>query len=406
MDRLGRIRFSRPDITQEEIDEVIDTLKSGWITTGPKTKLFEKNIAKYCQTSKAVALNSATACMEMTLRVLGIGPGDEVMTSAYSYSASASVIVHVGAKVVLVDSGKESFHIDYDAIADQITEKTKVIIPVDIAGVMCDYDRIFDIVESKKHLFKPNNKIQEAFGRVIVLADAAHSIGATYKNKMSGSVADFTSFSFHAVKNLTTAEGGAVTWQDIEGFDNEDIYHEFMLLSLHGQSKDAFTKNQLGAWEYDIVAPNFKCNMTDIMASFGLVQLKRYPSILKKRREMIEHYMVLLKGLNVTYLHHYSEESTSSGHLFLLRLTGKDEVYRNKIIERMAEYKIATNVHFKPLPMHTAYKNLGFDIKDFPNAYNMYKNEISLPLHTLMTDEDVVHVSECLYDILTEIIGE
>lgn len=401
MDRLGRIRFSRPDITQEEIDEVIDTLKSGWITTGPKTKLFEKNIAKYCQTSKAVALNSATACMEMTLRVLGISPGDEVMTSAYSYSASASVIVHVGAKVVLVDSGKESFHIDYDAIADQITEKTKVIIPVDIGGVMCDYDRIFDIVESKKHLFKPNNKIQEAFGRVIILADAAHSIGARYKNKMSGSVADFTSFSFHAVKNLTTAEGGAVTWQDIEGFDNDDLYHEFMLLSLHGQSKDAFTKNQLGAWEYDIVAPNFKCNMTDIMASFGLVQLKRYPGILKKRRQMIEHYMVLLKGLNVTYLHHYSEESTSSGHLFLLRLTGKEEVYRNKIIERMAKYKIATNVHFKPLPMHTAYKNLGFDIKDFPNAYNMYKNEISLPLHTLMTDEDVMHVSECMKEILT-----
>ncbi|MBI9014041.1 MAG: DegT/DnrJ/EryC1/StrS family aminotransferase [Clostridiales bacterium] len=402
MDRLGRIRFARPDITQEEIDEVIDTLKSGWITTGPKTKLFENNIAKYCHTSKAVALNSATACMEMTLKLLGVGPGDEVITSVYTYSASASVIVHAGAELVLIDSGKESYHIDYDAIADNITEKTKVIIPVDIAGVMCDYDRIFEIVESKKHLFRPKNMIQKAFGRIVVLADAAHSIGATYKNQMSGSVADFTSFSFHAVKNLTTAEGGAVTWKDIAGIDNDEIYHEYMLLSLHGQSKDAFTKHQLGAWEYDIVAPYYKCNMTDIMASFGLVQLRRYPEMLLKRRNMIEHYMKLLEGLEVNYLHHYSDEQTSSGHLFLLRLCDKDDIYRNKVIEKMADHKIATNVHYKPLPMHSAYINLGFDIKDFPNAYEMFKNEITLPLHTLMTDEDVVHVSECLREILLE----
>jgi len=396
MDRLGRIRFVRPDITQEEIEEVVDTLNSGWITTGPKTKRFENDIASYCQSSKAVALSSATACMEMTMRLLGVGPGDEVITSAYTYTASASVIVHVGAKIVLVDSGKDSFHIDYDAIENAITDKTKVIIPVDIAGVMCDYDRIFEILERKKHLFRPSNKIQEAFGRVIVIADAAHSIGASYKGQMSGSVADFTSFSFHAVKNLTTAEGGAVTWKDIDGIDNDELYHEYMLLSLHGQSKDAFTKHQLGAWEYDIVAPNYKCNMTDIMASFGLVQLRRYPDILKKRRYIIERYMTLLNGLNVTYLHHYSEEQISSGHLFLLRLSDQDETYRNKIIVHMAEEKIATNVHYKPLPMHTAYINLGFDIKDFPNAFAMYKNEISLPLHTFMDDEDVDHVVECL----------
>jgi dTDP-4-amino-4,6-dideoxygalactose transaminase len=284
---LRSIPFSPPDISDEEINEVVDTLKSGWITTGPKTKLFEKQIAEYCNTSKAVALNSATAAMEMTLRLLGVGPGDEVITCAYTYSASASVITHVGAKVVLVDSGKDSFHIDYDGIADAITEKTKAIIPVDIAGVMCDYDKIFEVVESKKHLFNPSNDLQKAFARVAVIADAAHSIGATYRGKMSGEVADFTSFSFHAVKNLTTAEGGMVTWRDIDGFDNEAIYKQYMLLSLHGQSKDALAKTKLGAWEYDIVAPNYKCNMTDIMASLGLAQFKRYPEILNRRKEII-----------------------------------------------------------------------------------------------------------------------
>ena len=400
MTELRSIPFSPPDISDEEINEVVDTLKSGWITTGPKTKLFEKQIAEYCNTSKAVALNSATAAMEMTLRLLGIGPGDEVITCAYTYSASASVITHVGAKVVLVDSGKDSFHIDYDAIADAITEKTKAIIPVDIAGVMCDYDKIFKAVESKKDLFNPYNDLQKLFGRVVVLADAAHSIGATYKGKMSGEVADFTSFSFHAVKNLTTAEGGMVTWKDIDGFDNEEIYKQYMLLSLHGQSKDALAKTKLGAWEYDIVAPNYKCNMTDIMASLGLAQFKRYPEIIIRRKEIIEKYNELLSGLDVTPMNHYDQGYASSGHLYLLRLNGKDEVFRNEVIIKMAEKGVSSNVHYKPLPMHSAYKNLGFKMEGYPNAFYMYRNEITLPLHTLLTDEDIEYVVESLREII------
>ena len=403
MTDLRNILFSPPDISDEEINEVVDTLKSGWITTGPKTKLFEKQIAEYCNTSKAVALNSATAAMEMTLRLLGIGPGDEVITCAYTYTASASVITHVGAKVVLVDSGKDSFHIDYDAIADAITEKTKAIIPVDIAGVMCDYDRIFEAVESKKHLFNPSNKLQRTFSRVVVVADAAHSIGATYKGKMSGEVADFTSFSFHAVKNLTTAEGGMVTWKDIDGFDNEEIYKQYMLLSLHGQSKDALAKAKLGAWEYDIVAPNYKCNMTDIMASLGLAQFKRYPEILGRRKDIIEKYDAILSQLEVTSMKHYDETYQSCGHLYLLRLNGKDEAFRNDVITKMAEKGVSSNVHYKPLPMHSAYKNLGFKMEDYPNAFDMYKNEITLPLHTLLKDEDIEYVVGRLKESIDEL---
>ncbi|WZL81018.1 DegT/DnrJ/EryC1/StrS family aminotransferase [Vallitaleaceae bacterium 9-2] len=403
MTELRNIPFSPPDISDEEINEVVDTLKSGWITTGPKTKLFEKQIAEYCNTSKAVALNSATAAMEMTLRLLDIGPGDEVITCAYTYSASASVITHVGAKVVLVDSGKDSFHIDYDGIADAITEKTKAIIPVDIAGVMCDYDRIFEAVESKKQLFNSSNDLQKAFGRVVVVADAAHSIGATYKGKMSGEVADFTSFSFHAVKNLTTAEGGMVTWRDIDGFDSEEIYKQYMLLSLHGQSKDALAKTKLGAWEYDIVAPNYKCNMTDIMASLGLAQFKRYPGIVERRKEIIEKYDALLSQLNVRPMNHYDHGYASSGHLYLLRLNGKGEAFRNDVITKMAEKGVSTNVHYKPLPMHSAYKNLGFKMEDYPNAFDMYKNEITLPLHTLLTDEDIEYVVGRLKESIDEL---
>lgn len=389
-----KIPFSPPDISEEEIREVVDTLRSGWITTGPKTKLFEKEIANYCHTSKAVCLNSATACMEMTLRLLGIGQGDEIITCAYTYTASASVIDHVGAKIVLVDCGKDSFHIDYEAIEEAITEKTKAIIPVDIAGVMCDYDKIFQVINNKKNIFKPSNKIQEAIGRVVVLADGAHSFGATYKGKMSGEVADFTSFSFHAVKNLTTAEGGAVTWKNINGIDNGEIYKRYMLLTLHGQSKDALAKTKLGAWEYDIIYPGFKCNMTDIMSAVGLGQFRRYDVMLKKRKEIISRYDEGIKDLPIESLQHYGKDFSSSGHLYLSRLINKDESFRNKVIENMAEKGIATNVHYKPLPMHTAYKNLGFDIKEYPNAYNQYANEITLPLHTLLKDEEVRYVIE------------
>jgi dTDP-4-amino-4,6-dideoxygalactose transaminase len=402
---LRNIPFSPPDITQEEIDEVVDTLKSGWITTGPKTKLFEKRIAEYCNTSRAVAMNSATASMESTLRLLGIGYGDEVITSAYTYTASASVIHHVGAKIVLVDTAKDSFEIDYEKLKKAITENTKAIIPVDIAGIMCDYDKIFKVVEDKKGIFKPSNELQRTFGRVIIMADAAHSFGAVYKGKQSGEVADFTCFSFHAVKNLTTAEGGAVTWKDINGFDNEEIYKQFMLLSLHGQSKDALAKTKLGSWEYDIVSPYYKCNMTDIMASLGLVQLKRYPEILERRRQIIKIYNEALKDEKVQVLNHYNEYSTSSGHLYLVRLIGKDENYRNRVIEKMAKMGIATNVHYKPLPMFTAYKNLGFDIRDYPNAFDMYKNEITLPLHTLLSDEDAGYVCGCLKRAIKDVLN-
>lgn len=394
-----KIQFSPPDLTDLEINEVVDTLKSGWITTGPKTKLFEQKIAEYTNTKKAVALNSATACMELTLRVLGIGEGDEVITSAYTYTASASVIEHVGAKIVLVDTAKDSYQMDYEKLEQAITDKTKAIIAVDIAGVMCDYDKIFEIVERKKHLFRPDNKIQEAIGRVIVVADAAHSFGATYKGKRSGEVADFTSFSFHAVKNLTTAEGGGVTWREIDGIDSEDIYKEFMLLSLHGQSKDALAKTKLGAWEYDIIYTGYKCNMTDIMASIGLAQFKRYDEILKRRREIIEKYDEGLSNMDLHILKHYGDDFSSSGHLYMVRLLNKDEKYRNAFIEKMAEKGIPTNVHYKPLPLLTAYKKLGFNIEDYPNAYDMYKNEVTLPLHTLLTDEQIDYIIESFREI-------
>jgi len=387
------IPFSPPDITDEEIESVIDVLRSGWITTGPKTKEFEVNIAKYCRTSKAVALNSATACMEMTLRMLGVGPGDEVITTAYTYTASASVIHHVGAKIVLVDTAKNSFEMDYDQLSHKITRKTKAIILVDIAGIMCDYDKIYKILEENKGKFEPKNDIQSVFNRVIVIADAAHSFGATYKGRISGEVADFTSFSFHAVKNLTTGEGGAVTWKDINGISNEDIYKEYMLLTLHGQTKDALSKSKLGSWEYDIVAPNYKCNMTDIMASIGQIQLDRYSSLLKKRKELIERYEDGLKNIsNMDYIKHYTNQKKSSGHLFLTRIIGFDEDKRNQLIEELAIEGISTNVHYKPLPLLSAYRKLGFNIDEFPNAYHQYANEITLPLHTLMSIEDVDYI--------------
>lgn len=389
---MMNIPFSPPDITELEIEEVVDTLKSGWITTGPKTKKFEKQIAEYCHTSKAVCLNSATACSEMALRVLGIGPGDEVITTAYTYTASASVICHVGATVVLVDTQKDSYEMDYEALEEKITEKTKAIIPVDLGGVICDYDRIFEIVNRKKDVFEPKTELQKKIGRVAVVADGAHAIGAVRDGKRCGEIADFTSFSFHAVKNLTTAEGGAVTWRDIEGVDNEELYKQFMLLSLHGQSKDALAKTQLGAWEYDVVAPYFKCNMTDIMAALGLAQMKRYPDILARRKEIIEKYNEGLKKLPVSVLEHFGNDFASSGHLYLVRAHDKTREECNKIIEKMAEYGIATNVHYKPLPLLSAYKNQGFDINDYPNAYAMFENEITLPLHTKLTDEEIDYI--------------
>jgi dTDP-4-amino-4,6-dideoxygalactose transaminase len=390
--QLKNIPFSPPDITESEIEEVIRALKSGWITTGPKTKEFEKRIADYVGVNKAVCLNSATAAMELTLRILGVGPGDEVITSAYTYTASASVIEHVGAKIVLVDTAPDSFEMDYEKLADAITENTKVIIPVDIAGKMCDYDTIYEIVESKKSKFKPNNELQSLFNRVIIMADAAHAFGAKRKGMKCGQVADFTSFSFHAVKNLTTAEGGAIVWRNDLGLDDEWLYKQFMLYSLHGQSKDALTKTQKGAWEYDIVYPAYKCNMTDIMASIGLIQLDRYESLMQRRKEIIEMYDSAFLPSGIQSLLHYGEDFTSSGHLYLARIPNINEAERNEIIVKMAEYGIATNVHYKPLPMFTAYKNLGFDIKNYPNAYQQYINEITLPLHTLMNDEDVKYV--------------
>ena len=391
-----RIEFSPPDITQLEIDEVVDTLKSGWITTGPKTKRLEQELSVFTNTDKTVCLNSATAAMELTLRVLGVGAGDEVITCAYTYSASASVIDHVGAKIILVDTNKEDKFMDLEALENAITEKTKVIIPVDLAGMPCKYDEIFEIVERKKALFKPNNKLQEKIGRVVVMADAAHSLGAEYKGKPSGSIADFTCFSFHAVKNFTVAEGGSVTWNRALGLDDDEIYREFQLLSLHGQSKDALSKTQLGSWEYDIVAPNFKCNLTDIASGIGLAQLKRYPDLLKRRFEIVERYNKGFEGTRVKPFVHFEEDKKSCCHLYIVNIEGASEEERNEIIVKMAEKGIATNVHYKPLPMHTAYKNLGFDIKDYPNAYNNYKSQITLPLHTLLTDEQVDYIIENL----------
>lgn len=396
---MMNIPFSPPDISNIEIEEVVDTLKSGWITTGPKTKLFEQKIAQYINTSKAVALNSATAAMELTLRLLGIGEQDEVITSAYTYTASASVIQHVGAKIVLVDTAKDSYHMDIEQLEKAITKKTKAIIPVDIAGVMCDYDEIFKVVEEKKSLFYPENDVQNCINRVSVIADAAHSFGSSYKGRKSGEVADFTCFSFHAVKNLTTAEGGAVTWRKGFGIDDE-LYKQFMLLSLHGQSKDALEKTKVGSWEYDILYPGFKYNMTDIQAAIGLAQLKRYSGLIQRRKQIINIYEDELKNLSVQTLKHEGNDFCSNGHLYMVRLLGMNEKQRNHVIEQMAQKGVSTNVHFKPLPLLTAYRNLGFNIKEFPNAYEMYKNEITLPLHTKLTDEQVKYVVGCLKDVI------
>lgn len=395
-----KISFSPPDITQLEIDEVVDALKSGWITTGPKTKKLEQEISDMLNTEKTCCLNSATAAMELTLRLLGIGKDDEVITVAYTYTASASVIDHVGAKIILVDCNKDNKFMDLEALENAITEKTKAIIPVDLAGKPCKYDEIFEIVERKKNLFKANNEIQEKIGRVVVLADAAHSFGAIYKGKPIGSVADFTCFSFHAVKNFTVAEGGAVTWNKNLGLDSEKIYKEFQLLSLHGQSKDALSKMQLGAWEYDIVAPNYKCNLTDIAAGIGLAQLKRYKGLLERRREIVKMYDDAFSGTVIKSLNHFDDDRISCCHLYIINIDGINEEKRNEIIIKMAEKGIATNVHYKPLPMHTAYKNLGFKIEDYPNSYENYKNQITLPLHTLLTNEEIEYIINSIKEIL------
>lgn len=391
---MGRmnIPFSPPDMTEAEINQVVDALKSGWITTGPKTKELEHQVAQYCEVNKAVCLNSQTACGEMALRLLGIGPGDEVITTAYTYTATASVVCHVGAKLVLIDTQENSFEMDYNQLENAINENTKVIIPVDLGGIPCDYERIFGIVEAKKHLFKPNNKIQAAIGRIAINADTAHAFGATYKGKKVGSIADFSSFSFHAVKNLTTAEGGALTWRSIPGISDEEIYHQIQLYSLHGQSKDALSKTKLGAWEYDILGPWYKCNMTDVAAGIGLAQMQRYDKLLARRKEIIEKYDEAFKPLGIEVLSHYTTDHQSSGHLYLTRIPGADLKKRQDTIVKMAENGVACNVHYKPLPLLTAYKNLGFNIKDYPNAYAHFVNEITLPLHTKLTDEEVEYV--------------
>lgn len=394
------IPFSPPDMTEAEVNEVREAILSGWITTGPRTKELERQIATYLGTERAVCLNSQTACAEMALRLLGIGQGDEVIVPAYTYTASASVVWHVGATIIFVDIQKDCLEMDYDAVENAITERTKAIIPVDLAGIPCDYTRLFDIVERKRALFKPANDIQRAIGRVAICADAAHAFGASWHGKMVGSIADFSSFSFHAVKNFTTAEGGALTWRTIPGIDNEALYHQVQLLSLHGQSKDALAKTQLGAWEYDIVGPWYKCNMTDIMAAIGLVQMKRYPALLARRREIIERYDAALKPLGVEVLCHYTDDYISSGHLYLTRIPNATLEERQDIIVKMAERGIATNVHYKPLPMMTAYKKLGADIKNYPNAYSHFANEITLPLHTRLTDEEMDYIIEQFTDIL------
>ncbi len=405
------IPFSPPDIGEDEIREVSEALRSGWITTGPRTKLLEKRIAAFVGVEhpengvpSCVCLNSQTACAELALRVLGVGEGDEVITSAYTYTASASVTAHVGAKIVLVDTQKDSLEMDYDAVAAAINERTKAIIPVDIGGISCDYDRLFKIVEEKKHLFRPEGKLQTALGRVALMADTAHSFGGSYNGAMIGNIADFSSFSFHAVKNFTTAEGGALTWRTIDGVDNAEIYKSLQLLSLHGQSKDALAKTQVGAWEYDIVGTWYKCNMTDVAAAIGLVQLDRYPELLKRRKEIISRFDAAFKPLGVEVLPHYTAKGESSGHLYITRVPGVGDKERREIIIKMAEEGVACNVHYKPLPMHTAYKKLGFDIKDYPNAYAHYENEITLPLHTCLTDAEVEYIIEKYVDILKEYI--
>ena len=394
------IPFSPPDISQLEINEIVDAMKSKWITTGPRTKLFENMISEYCGTPKAVAVSSCTAGMELVLRYLGVGPGDEVIVPVYTYTATASVVFHVGATIVMCDVGKSRYTIDYDQIAEKITPRTKVIMPVDIGGVMVDYDRIFEIVESKKDIFQPTNEVQKQYGRVIVLADAAHSFGACRNGIKSGAYADFTVFSFHAVKNLTTAEGGAITWRHEEDIDDEERYHWFMLYCLHGQSKDALAKMQLGAWEYDIVYPAYKCNMTDIAAAIGIMQLRRFDGMKERRQEIIKRYDKILLNTGIERMYHFASENEGNAHLYMMRIPGITEQQRNEIIVKMAEAGIATNVHFKPLPMHTAYKNLGFDIKDFPNAYNQYCNEISLPLNSVLTDQEADFVAQTMREIL------
>ena len=394
------IPFSPPDISDLEVNEVADALRSGWITTGPRTKELERQVASFCGVNRAVCLNSQTACAEMALRLLGVGPGDEVITTAYTYTASASVVCHVGARLVLIDTQPDTLEMDYDRVEAAITERTKAIIPVDLGGIPCDYQRLFEIVNRKRHLFHPASAIQEALGRVAVMADTAHAFGASYHGMKAGSVADFSSFSFHAVKNFTTGEGGALTWRSIPGIDDEAIYKKLQLLSLHGQSKDALEKEQLGSWEYDVVGTWYKCNMTDIAAAMGLAQMKRYPGLLRRRREIIDRYDTALKPLGVGVLPHFTSEHQSSGHLYLTRVPGISETQRNEIIHEMARRGIACNVHYKPLPMHTAYRELGFDIKDYPNAYANYLNEISLPLNTCLTDEQVAYVIDGYTEIL------
>ena len=395
-----KIPFSPPDITEQEAQEVTAALLSGWITTGPRTKQLEKNIASLCGVEKAVCLNSATASLESILQMLGIGPGDEVITTAYTYTATASVVYHIGATLRFVDTQKDSLEMDYEQMADAINERTKAVIPVDLAGIPCNYEKVFEAVESKRHLFRPNNDLQKSFGRVIVVADGAHALGAQWRGQMVGAIADFTSFSFHAVKNFTTGEGGALTWRNHQGIDNEKMYKEFQLLTLHGQSKDAFEKSTLNSWEYDIIYPGYKRNMTDVIAAIGLVQMKRFPALLARRKQLIERYNETLKDENVSLLSHYTDDYTSSGHLYLVRLTGRDSNDRNQVINKMAERGIATNVHYKPLPMMTAYRKLGFDIKNFPNAYHFFENEITLPLYTKLTDEQVDYILENFKDII------
>ena len=401
-----QIPFSPPDISELEIEQVTEALHSGWITTGPKTKELERQVADFCGTSRAVCLGSQTACAEMTLRLLGVGEGDEVITSAYTYTATASVVCHVGAKLILVDTQKDSLEMDYNQLEAAITEKTKVVIPIDLAGIPCDYEKIYSIVEKKKAMFHPTNKIQEAIGRVIVMADAAHAFGARLNDGsiMVGNIADFSNFSFHAVKNFTTAEGGAVTWKAIEGIDDEALYHQYQLLSLHGQSKDALAKTQLGAWEYDIVGPWYKCNMTDVAAGIGLAQMQRYKGILARRKAIIEKYNAAFKPVGIEVLEHYNDVHQSSGHLYITRVPGITLNQRHEIIVKMAEAGVACNVHYKPLPMMTAYKNLGFDIVNYPNAYARFENEITLPLHTKLTDEEVEYVIEQYCRIVKEYI--
>lgn len=398
---MRKILFSPPDYTEQEIEAVAETMRSGWITTGPRTKEFEAEIAQYCNVARAVCLNSATACLESILRLLDIGEGDEVITSAYTYTATASPVLHVGANLVLLDTAEESYEMDYEKLENAITERTKAIIAVDLGGVICDYDKIYKIVEKKKALFRPQNKIQEKIGRVIVIADAAHAFGARYAGKMCGNIADFTSFSFHAVKNLTTAEGGALTWLDIPGVDNEELYRRFMLLSLHGQSKDALHKEQAGGWEYDIVSPAYKCNMTDIMASIGIVQMQRYPQLLEKRKKMIKKYNDEFLPIGLKVLPHYEDLNESSGHLYLMRIPGITEEKRNSVIAELAKRGIAANVHYKPLPMMTAYKKLGFSIDNYPNAYRQYENEVTLPLHTRLTDDDLEYIIKNVKNVLS-----